>query len=136
MNPGETREQVVAELQEAVARTRAQVPWLDVELEAGPDYLAFEIPEEHGLVRSMTAAMASARLPRRISAWRAASDAGFLVHTAGIPCVLFGPGDIEQAAHRPDEWIDLEDLEVAQRVFERLLLGGQQGVEVGDGSVS
>ena len=136
VNPGETREQVVAELQEAVTRTRAHVPWLDVELEAGPDYLAFEIPEEHGLVRSMTAAMASAQLPRRISAWRAASDAGFLVHTAGIPCVLFGPGDIEQAAHRPDEWIDLEDLEVAQRVFERLLLGREQVVEVGDGSVS
>jgi acetylornithine deacetylase len=135
VNPGETREQVVAELQEAVARTRAQVPWLEVDLEAGPDYMAFEIPEDHGLVRSMTAAMASAQLPRRISAWRAASDAGFLVHTAGIPCVLFGPGDIEQAAHRPDEWIDLEDLEVAQRVFERLLLGREQGVEVVDGSI-
>lgn len=136
VNPGETREQVVAELQEAVARTRAQVPWLEVELEAGPDYLAFEIPEAHELVRSMVAAMASAGLPRRISAWRAASDAGFLVHTAGIPCVLFGPGDIEQGAHRPDEWIGLEDLEVAQRVFERLLLGREQVMEVGDGSVS
>ena len=135
VNPGETREQVVAELQEAVVRTRALVPWLEVELETGPDYMAFEIPEEHGLVRSMTAAMASAQLPRRISAWRAASDAGFLVHTAGIPCVLFGPGNIEQAAHRPDEWIDLEDLEVAQRVFERLLLGQEQGVEVVDGSI-
>jgi acetylornithine deacetylase/succinyl-diaminopimelate desuccinylase family protein len=136
VNPGETREQVVAELQEAVARTRAYLPWLEVELEAGPDYMAFEIPEEHGLVRSVTAAMASAQLPRRISAWRAASDAGFLVHTAGIPCVLFGPGDIEQAAHRPDEWIDLRDLEVAQTVFERLLLGREQGVEVVDGSIS
>lgn len=99
------------------------------------DYLAFEIPAEHELVRSMTAAMAAARLPRRISAWRAASDAAFLVHTAGIPCVLFGPGDIEQGSHRPDERIDLKDLEVAQRVFERLLLGREQMVEVVDGSV-
>jgi succinyl-diaminopimelate desuccinylase len=119
----------------AIARTRAPLRWLEVELDVGPDYLAFEIPEEHDLVRSMTAAMASAQLPRRISAWRAASDAGFLVHTAGIPCVLFGPGDIEQGAHRPDGWIDLKDLEVAQRVFERLLLGREQGVEVVDGSV-
>ena len=135
VNPGETREHVVAELQEAIARTRAQVPWLEVELEVGPDYLAFEISEEHDLVRSMTAAMGAAQVPRHISAWRAASDAGFLVHTAGIPCVLFGPGDIEQGAHRPDEWIDLKDLEVAQRVFERLLLGREQAVEVMDGSV-
>jgi acetylornithine deacetylase/succinyl-diaminopimelate desuccinylase family protein len=136
VNPGETRRQVVAELEEAIARTRLQVPRLEVDLEVGPDYLAFEIPEEHELVGSMVAAMASAGLPRRISAWRAASDAGFLVHTAGIPCVLFGPGDIEQAAHRPDEWIGLKDLEVAQRVFERLMLGREQGMEVGDGSVS
>jgi acetylornithine deacetylase/succinyl-diaminopimelate desuccinylase family protein len=136
VNPGETREQVVEELQAAVARTRARLPWLEVDLEVGPDYLAFEIPEEHELVRAMTGAMAAAKVPRRISAWRAASDAGFLVHTAGIPCVLFGPGDIEQGAHRPDEWIDLDDLAVAQRVFERLLLGSEQPVEVVDGSVS
>jgi acetylornithine deacetylase/succinyl-diaminopimelate desuccinylase-like protein len=135
VNPGETRDQVVAELQAAIAKTRAHLSWLEVDVEAGPDYLAFEIPEEHELIGSMTAAMAGANLPRRISAWRAASDAGFLVHTAGIPCVLFGPGDIEQSAHRPDEWIDLEDLEVAQRVFERLLLGREQAVEVVDGSV-
>ena len=136
VNPGETREHVVAELQAAIARTRARFPWLEVDLEVGPDYLAFEIAEEHELVRAMTAAMAAAQLPRRISAWRAASDAGFLVHAAGIPCVLFGPGDIEQGAHRPDEWIDLVDLEAAQRVFECLLLGPEQGVEVADGSVS
>jgi acetylornithine deacetylase/succinyl-diaminopimelate desuccinylase family protein len=135
VNPGESREQVVEEIQAAISKTRAHIPWLEVDLEAGPDYLAFELPEEHELVLSMAAAMAMGQLPRRISAWRAASDAGFLVHTAGIPCVLFGPGDIEQGAHRPDEWVDLKDLEVAQRVFERLLLGRQQEVEVVDGSV-
>jgi acetylornithine deacetylase/succinyl-diaminopimelate desuccinylase family protein len=135
VNPGETREQVVEELQAAIDRTRARLPWLEVDMEAGPDYLAFEIPEEHELVEAMTGAMAAAGVSRRISAWRAASDAGFLVHTAGIPCVLFGPGDIEQGAHRPDEWIDLNDLEAAQRVFERLLLGPEKAVEVVDGSV-
>lgn len=135
VNPGETREQVVEELRAAVARTRARLPWLEVDMQVGPDYLAFEIPQEHELVRAMTGAMASARVPLRISAWRAASDAGFLVHAAGIPCVLFGPGDIEQGAHRPDEWIDLEDLAVAQRVFERLLLDPEPAVEVVDGSV-
>ncbi len=72
----------------------------------------------------MTKAMQAAGLSPRTSSWRAASVAGFLVHGAGIPCVLFGPGDIEQAAHRPDEWIDLEDLDVAQRVFEHLILNG------------
>lgn len=122
LNPGETVEQVVRELEAAIASARRRVPWLEADVLAGPDYLAFEIPEDHELVRSMSAAMAQAGVSRRISAWRAASDAGFLVHGAGIPCVLFGPGDIEQAAHRPDEWIDLDDLDTAQRVFEHLLL--------------
>ena len=122
INPGETAEQVVVELETAIATARRRLPWLEAEVVAGPDYLAFEIPEDHDLVRSMSSAMAEAGVPRHISAWRAASDAGFLVHGAGIPCVLFGPGDIEQAAHRPDEWIDLDDLDTAQRVFEHLLL--------------
>jgi acetylornithine deacetylase/succinyl-diaminopimelate desuccinylase family protein len=122
LNPGETVEQVTLELEAAIVRARRRLPWLEAEVLAGPDYLAFEIPEDHELVRAMSAAMAAAGVPSRISAWRAASDAGFLVHRAGIPCVLFGPGDVEQAAHRPDEWIDLDDLDTAQRVFEHLLL--------------
>ena len=99
------------------------MPWLEADIEAGPDYLAFEIPPDHRLVSAMSAAMEGAGVPPRISSWRAASDAGFLVHAAGIPCVLFGPGDVEGAAHRSDESIDLDDLDAAQRVFECLLLG-------------
>ena len=123
LNPGETSAEVLEQLESAIARARSRVPWLEAEVESGPDYLAFEIPQEHDLVRAMTAAMIAAGIPPRISSWRAASDAGLLVHTAGIPCVLFGPGDIEQAAHRPDEWIDLNEVETAQLVFECLLLG-------------
>jgi acetylornithine deacetylase/succinyl-diaminopimelate desuccinylase family protein len=123
LNPGETSAQVMEELESAIARARSHVPWLEAEIESGSDYLAFEIPEEHELVRAVMAAMVAAGIPPQISSWRAASDAGLLVHTAGIPCVLFGPGDLEQAAHRPDEWIDLNEVETAQRVFESLLLG-------------
>ena len=136
LNPGETAEQVVEELENAIARARRRVPWLEADVVAGPDYLAFEIAPDHELVKSMSTAMTEAGIPRRISAWRAASDAGFLVHGAGIPCVLFGPGNIEEAAHRPDEWIDLGDLDTAQRVFEHLLLNRQPAKEVADGSVS
>jgi acetylornithine deacetylase/succinyl-diaminopimelate desuccinylase family protein len=122
LNPGETSSQVEGELHSAIQKARQELPWLEADVLAGPDYLAFEIPEDHDLVQSMSEAMAAANVPRRISSWRAASDAGLLVHGAGIPCVLFGPGDIEQAAHRPDEWIDLDDLDTAQRVFEHLML--------------
>ena len=136
INPGETAEKVLGELETAIALARRRLPWLEADVIAGPDYLPFETPGDHGLVRSMTMAMTEAGIPRQISAWRAASDAGLLVHGAGIPCVLFGPGDIEQAAHRPDEWIDLDDLDTAQRVFEHVLLSREPAQEVADGSVS
>ena len=136
LNPGETSESVHSELNEAIARARAELPWLDATITEGPDYPAFSIPHEHALVGTMKAAMAAAGLAPQVSAWRAASDAGFLVHKAGIPCVLFGPGDIAQAAHRPDEWISLDDLDAAKRVFESLMVGLRPAEEDGDAGVS
>jgi len=44
------------------------------------------------------------------------------VQRAAIPCVLFGPGDVAAAAHRPDEYVDLAAVELAQQVISRLLL--------------
>jgi acetylornithine deacetylase/succinyl-diaminopimelate desuccinylase-like protein len=38
---------------------------------------------------------------------------------AGIPAVVFGPGDIAQA-HTCDEWIDLAEVESAAEVLYRL----------------
>ena len=68
----------------------------------------------------MLEAMVAAAVPARVGAWRAASDAGFLTARAEIPCVLFGPGDIA-VAHRPDEFVELEEVERAREVFRRLL---------------
>ena len=35
---------------------------------------------------------------------------------AGTPCVVFGPGDIAQA-HTKDEWIDLEQVQLAAEAY-------------------
>jgi len=47
------------------------------------------------------------------------SDAGVL-GAAGIPSVLFGPGDIAQA-HTADEWISLAQLELCREALVRFL---------------
>ena len=39
---------------------------------------------------------------------------------AGIPTVVFGPGDIAQA-HTTDEWIDIRDVETASVIFGELI---------------
>jgi acetylornithine deacetylase/succinyl-diaminopimelate desuccinylase family protein len=122
VNPGETAATVLAEAEAAIAAVRGRVPWLEVEFEPGPEYLPFELAEADPLVAAMLGAMAAAGLEARTAAWRAASDAGFLVARAGIPCILFGPGDVDAAAHRPDEFVDLAEVETAREVCSRLLL--------------
>ncbi|MBY0513788.1 MAG: M20 family metallopeptidase [Gemmataceae bacterium] len=47
------------------------------------------------------------------------------VAEAGIPAVVFGPGDIAQA-HTKDEWIDLDQLEPAAEVLYRFACGGSR----------
>ena len=50
------------------------------------------------------------RKPRRIAARYGTNASVFAA--GGVPCVVFGPGSIEQA-HTADEWIDLAQVEAA-----------------------
>ena len=44
------------------------------------------------------------------------------IQEAGIPSVVFGPGDIAQA-HTKDEWIEVEELDAAAEVLFEFLTG-------------
>ena len=44
------------------------------------------------------------------------------IAAAGIPAVVFGPGDIAQA-HTVDEWVSLDEVEQASEILFRLLAG-------------
>jgi acetylornithine deacetylase len=50
------------------------------------------------------------------------TDASTLAQ-AGIPAVVFGPGDIAQA-HTCDEWVPLDEVEQASEILYRLACGG------------
>ncbi len=49
------------------------------------------------------------------------SDASVLVSN-GLPSILFGPGNIDQA-HTADEWVEIEQVVAAQKIFEALIEG-------------
>ena len=46
------------------------------------------------------------------------TDAGPLAR-AGIPSIVFGPGDIAQA-HTKDEWVDLDEVRAAAEIYFRM----------------
>lgn len=86
--------------------------WLRMELPPS------EVQEDHPMVRALVrAAAASGVSPQPVGGWSAASDGGYLMRDAGIPTVLFGPGSITNQAHRPDEYVPIEEVILAARTY-------------------
>lgn len=118
--PGETAEGATADLEAflralpgvdfpfTLARSPAGCPPL------GPDLSA-------ALVESFGAAIDSVTGAHTVHAVPFGTDAA-TVAAAGVPAVIFGPGDIAQA-HTKDEWIDLSQLEPAAEILFRFACG-------------
>lgn len=83
---------------------------IDIQFERTVFARAAAVPADHDLVRAVLAAADSAGVSADVVGFNAATDARFLVHDAGIPTVLFGPGSIQHDAHTVDESIRVTDL--------------------------
>jgi len=52
--------------------------------------------------------------------FNATCDMSFLVREAGIPSIILGPGSLAQA-HAVDEWISVDQLSAAARIYSRII---------------
>ncbi len=77
-----------------------------------------EIPPDSPPVQEILEACRQVGWQPRIVGVCYSSDASVLTHY-GIPSLLFGPGNIDQA-HTADEWVLIEQVLVAQKVLETL----------------
>jgi acetylornithine deacetylase len=85
-------------------------PWLSCPA-LGPERSA-------DLVRELGRAIDRVRGAHQVHAVPYGTDASTLAE-AGVPSVVFGPGNIDQA-HTCDEWIDLAEVEAASEILYRL----------------
>jgi acetylornithine deacetylase len=114
--PGETAEHVLEEVRRVLAEVSGwhfHPPHVDVR--------GMDVPRESPVVRRLAEAVRGVTGSVTIESAQYATDAG-IYGAAGIPTVVFGPGDITQA-HTADEWIDLEELRGASTVIRRFLEG-------------
>ncbi len=75
-----------------------------------------EIHPDHPLPRALSAAVAQVRGETPcVSSWGAFTD-GALLQAAGIPAVIFGPGDV-RLAHTDEEHIALTELVEAAEIY-------------------
>jgi acetylornithine deacetylase/succinyl-diaminopimelate desuccinylase-like protein len=110
--PGETNTRVEREIRGLLRQKRLAATFRCTQ--AGP-CLPLETNPRHRWIRDFLR-VAGQRQPAGVDYF---SDAGVLA-SAGIPSVVFGPGDIAQA-HTPDEWISLRQLEQAKELLVRFL---------------
>ncbi len=117
--PGEDPAGEIAELRRLLAALPTGTPGALVEVDF-PFYENYplETPPAAPIVLACRAAARGVGADDRVGGVEFGSDAGRLSRT-GIPCVLFGPGDIA-CAHTAHEWIEMEELARGAEAYRRL----------------
>jgi acetylornithine deacetylase len=118
--PGERPADAQREFEQAIAAASAthaylrdhapEVEWWGGQfMPAHTDASAPIVDATRGAIRDVTGA------DPRVEGMTYGADMRLLVNEAGIPTVLFGPGDVRRA-HRPDEFVPIDDLLTVARV--------------------
>ena len=123
--PGTNPEAIFEEIQsfidsEVLPEMRSGFFDTSVDLTLVNDTPAFEIPSDSPLVRLVQRLSKSQRQSR--VAYN--TEAG-LFQSYGIPTVICGPGSIQQA-HRPDEYVDLDQIARCESFLASLLVSTQE----------
>lgn len=114
--PGETTEEVTAEIQAAVTGLADEDPGLHARIEVFDGAEASETPEQTTMVRHLTEARSAFGVPGSEIGYAGATDARFLINQGRIPSIVFGPGDLLQA-HTTGEHVEIRQLVEAARIY-------------------
>jgi acetylornithine deacetylase len=113
--PGETRDDVLTPVERLLGDMDGwsmDEPHLSVE--------GMDVPGDAAIVRLLQDAIAAEHIRPVVEGAQYATDAG-TYNGAGIPTVVFGPGDISRA-HTAEEYIEVDQLHAAVRIIRRLLI--------------
>lgn len=130
--PGESAEQVLAELEPALQAARAVgaeatatisvgelTSYTGYRLEGERFLPAWRLSDAHPLARAAGRALSAAIGTATVSHYAFCTNGSMTAGRLGIPTIGFGPGDTQQA-HQADEHIDIDDLELGQKGFAAL----------------
>lgn len=113
--PGETPEAVAAEIREVAERAVAGVPGLRVEVRQRTGRTAIEADPESPVGRALQAATRYLGKEVVLTGFFAGTD-GKHFAAKGIPTLIMGPGD-PATAHTPDEWVGIDEVMEATRLY-------------------
>ena len=122
--PGEDdRNAVLAPFVALAADIRREHPEVDVRAEIREWTDAAEAPADTTIADAVRAAAHAERgeMPADVG-FTGITDARFYINDARIPTVIFGPGSLS-VAHTANEWIAVDDLVAAARIYARIFAG-------------
>ena len=119
--PGEDLAHARFQFEQAVAQAAESDAWLRLHPPLiewwGGQYAPARVSLDEPVVQTLSAAFLSASgAPSRFEGMTYGSDMRFLVNQGDTPAVLFGPGDVRRA-HKPDEFVPIDDLLVVTRTL-------------------
>jgi len=116
MLPGETYQQVTAELQEILAKLKAKAPKIDYRLEFTEWNEPVETALDSPLIKIMEQNIREVGgMEPEIWGPPYGSDVRNFIYDAGIPTVNFGAGDY-RVCHQPNEFVEADDLHTCARI--------------------
>ncbi|MGC4934713.1 M20 family metallopeptidase [Gordonia sp. DT30] len=120
--PDEDAHTVAAWLRSRIAGAGINSDGIGVDVRVTMEMPGFETPADHRLVATAADALTGLGVEPSVGGWSAACDGGFISRDLGIPAIVLGPGDINTAAHQPDESVRIDDLLTAARLYTRMAL--------------
>jgi acetylornithine deacetylase len=118
--PGESPDDAVGEMEQALARVAAADPAVRATVRHVFSQWPSDVAPDAPVVRSLAGAIKRVGQPTSIEGLSAWTDAA-LLNAAGIPAICYGPGDIS-LAHSATEWVSEDEIARATTVLERLVL--------------
>jgi len=116
--PGERPEDVVQEVEEVVDRLGKRIPNFRGAVRLATFASPMKTASNNPVVTAVREATASVLgHDPGIHGWSATCDANIHVNDGNTPAIVFGPGSIERAAHRPDESVAISDLVATAKIY-------------------
>lgn len=114
--PGETGAMFLQEINDILAKLKAEDPTFDAEAELTYDSNPSEVSEDAEIVQAVVKAHEMLGKNCPFYGTPQHDDADFMTNVSHIPTVIYGPGT-GLMAHMPDEYLILDELREAAKVY-------------------